>query len=111
MQRLTRWCLISSLLSFGAHVYSYDCSNLPEWQNTTAYGGGSQVVYQRNAYQANWWNQGKNPAQYSGQWQEWKRLGQCDTSPPPANQPPQISLLSPSGDLDLNAGDSLVFEA
>ncbi|HEY8941632.1 MAG TPA: glycosyl hydrolase family 18 protein [Cellvibrio sp.] len=55
-----------------------DCSNIPAWNATAQYGGGSQVKEQNNAYKANWWSQGHNPVNYSGQWQEWTLLGACD---------------------------------
>ncbi len=55
-----------------------DCSSIPVWNATAAYGGGSQVKEQGNAYKANWWSQGHNPVNYSGQWQEWTLLGACD---------------------------------
>lgn len=55
-----------------------DCSAIPAWNATAQYGGGSQVKEQNNAYKANWWSQGHNPVNYSGQWQEWTLLGACD---------------------------------
>lgn len=68
--------LSASLLS--APSLAVDCSNLPAWNSSAAYGGGAQVKEAGNAYQANWWSQGKNPANYSGQWQEWALLGACN---------------------------------
>ncbi|PUA26814.1 MAG: glycosyl hydrolase [Cellvibrio sp. 79] len=55
-----------------------DCSSIPAWNATASYGGGSQVKEQNKAYKANWWSQGHNPVNYSGQWQEWALLGACD---------------------------------
>jgi chitinase len=55
-----------------------DCSSLPAWTVTAAYGGSSQVKQAGNAYKANWWSQGHDPVSYSGQWQEWTLLGACD---------------------------------
>ena len=55
-----------------------DCSSLPAWNSTAAYGSGSQVKEAGNAYKANWWSQGHNPVNYSGQWQEWTVVGACD---------------------------------
>lgn len=65
-----------SLLSVPA--FAVDCSGLPAWNSSAAYGGGTQVKEAGNAYQANWWSQGHNPVNYSGQWQEWALLGACD---------------------------------
>ncbi|MEN0038802.1 MAG: glycosyl hydrolase family 18 protein [Cellvibrio sp.] len=55
-----------------------DCSSLPAWNATAAYGSGSQVKEAGNAYKANWWSQGHNPVNFSGQWQEWSLVGACD---------------------------------
>lgn len=63
---------------FCLNVQAVNCSNLPEWNSATAYGGGSQVKQSGKAYKANWWSQGHSPASYSGQWQEWSLLGNCD---------------------------------
>lgn len=71
---LAAFCI--SCLSTSA--MAIDCSSIPAWNVTAAYGGGSQVKEQGNAYKANWWSQGHNPVNYSGQWQEWTLLGACD---------------------------------
>lgn len=63
-------------LSCGA--MAVNCSSIPAWNAAAAYNGGSQVKEQGNAYKANWWSQGHNPVNYSGQWQEWTLLGACD---------------------------------
>jgi chitinase len=68
--------LSASLLSVQA--FAVDCSGLPAWNSSAAYGSGTQVKEAGNAYQANWWSQGHNPVNYSGQWQEWALLGGCD---------------------------------
>lgn len=64
--------------------------NAPTWNATTAYVGGSVVVYNGRQYTANWWSQGHRPDQYSGQWQEWRDDGACTggTNPPPPPPPP-----------------------
>lgn len=67
-------CLL--VLSFESHAIS--CAGIPQWNSTASYGGGSQVQEAGKAYKANWWSQGKSPANYSGQWQEWTLLGVCD---------------------------------
>lgn len=70
--------LSASVLSVQA--LAVDCSTLPAWNSSTAYGGTAQVKVEGKAYQANWWSQGNNPVNFSGQWQEWKLLGACDGS-------------------------------
>ena len=59
-------------------AFAINCSNFPVWNNTAAYGGGTQVQEAGKGYKANWWSQGHSPASYSGQWQEWTLLGTCD---------------------------------
>ena len=66
------------LSSLSTSAMAVDCSGIPAWNATASYGGGSQVKEQNNAYKANWWSQGHNPVNYSGQWQEWTLLGACD---------------------------------
>lgn len=75
-----RWATGILMLVGTAAVSAYDCTGLSEWESAVAYHGGAQVQSEGTAYQANWWSQGKSPAQYSGQWQEWTALGQCDGS-------------------------------
>jgi chitinase len=59
-------------------AFAVDCSSFPVWNSAAAYGGGTQVQEAGKAYKANWWSQGHSPASYSGQWQEWAPLGNCD---------------------------------
>lgn len=66
------------LSGLSTSAMAVDCSGIPAWNATASYGGGSQVKEQNNAYKANWWSQGHNPVNYSGQWQEWTLLGACD---------------------------------
>jgi chitinase len=76
-----------------------DCSGLPVWNSTAAYGGGSQVQEIGKAYKANWWSQGHSPASYSGQWQEWTLLGTCDggvSSSSKSSTPLSSSSIAPS---------------
>ena len=34
----------------------------PQWRGQTIYEGGERVLFEENAYQAKWWNQGDSPA-------------------------------------------------
>jgi len=71
---------VAGLCLAAASVQSHaiSCAGIPQWNSSTAYGGGSQVQEASKAYKANWWSQGHSPASYSGQWQEWALLGTCD---------------------------------
>ena len=71
---------LTSAAAFSAGAV--DCTNLPLWQSDSAYGGGTQVQQQQQAYQANWWTQGQNPASHSAPYQEWSLLGACDGDTP-----------------------------
>ncbi|RJG42577.1 hypothetical protein D1Z90_12600 [Motilimonas pumila] len=43
------------------------------WNANSIYTSGDQVVVNGVTYEAQWWTQGKNPAE-SGQWGVWKKL-------------------------------------
>jgi GH18 family chitinase/chitodextrinase len=91
--------------SFTAHAV--DCSKLPEWQAGKVYVGGNQVQQDKVAYQAKWWNQSE-PKRFSGQWQEWKKLGECQGAP--VNQAPIVTMTKPTETLTVPENDSVVFE-
>ncbi|WP_053094142.1 glycosyl hydrolase family 18 protein [Cellvibrio sp. pealriver] len=75
------------VVSFNAHAVS--CENVPQWNSSSVYTSGMQAQEAQKLYKANWWSQGHNPANYSGQWQEWSYLGDCD---PAGNRPPVAVL-------------------
>jgi len=75
-------------------AFAVNCSGFPVWNSTAAYGGGTQVQEAGKGYKANWWSQGHSPASYSGQWQEWAPLGNCDgavSSSSKSSTPPSSS--------------------
>ncbi|WMS85920.1 glycosyl hydrolase family 18 protein [Pleionea litopenaei] len=78
MNRFGKFSLLGGSLLLAQTVFAYDCSNLSTWDSSAVYTGGDQVQHASEAYQANWWNQNRNPADFSGQWQEWSSLGSCD---------------------------------
>jgi serine protease len=53
------------------------CAGVQTWQAGSVYTTGTQVSYNNNLYTANWWTQGDDPAQNSGQWQVWRLDGAC----------------------------------
>lgn len=63
---------------FSVNSFAVNCTSLPAWNSSTAYGGNTQVKHLNNAYKSNWWTQNHNPTTHSGQWQEWTLLGACD---------------------------------
>ncbi|KEQ18629.1 chitinase C-terminal domain-containing protein [Endozoicomonas numazuensis] len=105
---LSSMALLTSLAAHG-----YDCSGLSEWEASVAYVGGKQIQHKGIGYQANWWTQGNNPAERSGQYQEWKNLGQCDglVPPPQPNLAPSVSLNSPSQNASFTEGDAVTITA
>ncbi|TMN87541.1 chitinase [Pseudoalteromonas phenolica] len=98
--------IISSVL-LPITSFAFDCSSLSSWQPSVAYTSGQQVVYQQNAYKANWWTQNQNPADNSGPWQEWSSLGICSNG----NQSPLVSLISPLNGATLSKNDSAIISA
>lgn len=69
----------SSVSSSSSSVIDH-CSNLPFWNSTSVYVGGNQVQYNNKRYRANYWTQGNNPAQSSGQYGHWLDLGSCNAT-------------------------------
>ncbi|KXF83071.1 Ig-like domain-containing protein [Enterovibrio coralii] len=88
--------------------WAVDCTSLPTWENSAVYTSGEEVAHLGEAYKANWWTSGKNPADHSGQWQEWQSLGQCSVA---GNQPPTISVTSPLNNAQLTDGDVITLSA
>lgn len=69
-----------------------DCSNVPEWSATEVYAdAGMRVQYNGNLYENNWYSQGQDPEEYSGQYMVWTLLGSCGTvstpTPPGGDTP------------------------
>ncbi|KAG1150656.1 hypothetical protein G6F37_001650 [Rhizopus arrhizus] len=50
------------------------CANVPTWDASTAYTGGSQVVYNDKLYKAKWWNQGEIPSLNDSSWNVWTNM-------------------------------------
>lgn len=89
--------------------YAVDCSKLETWQSTKAYVSGNQVQLNQQAYKANWWNQNRNPAQYSNQHQEWSKLGACDSAG--SNLPPTVALTAPTAGSSFTSGNNVSLTA
>lgn len=89
------------VVSFNVHAVS--CENVPQWNSGSVYTNGMQAQEAQRLYKANWWSQGHNPTTYSGQWQEWSYLGDCDLV---GNRPPvavlSVSQSSSSGSYPVN---------
>ncbi|MEW6991762.1 glycosyl hydrolase family 18 protein [Colwelliaceae bacterium 6441] len=83
-----------------------NCDSLPQWQSGGTYVAGDQVQAQSQAFEANWWNQA-NPIEKSGQWQEWTKLGDCQTDGD-INLPPTVSWISPEEGFSYQEKDSVV---
>ncbi len=49
----------------------------PAWNASTAYSSNNQVSRNGKVYRANWWNQNKDPLQFSNPYQEWTLVGNC----------------------------------
>ncbi|HEY8942095.1 MAG TPA: lytic polysaccharide monooxygenase [Cellvibrio sp.] len=53
------------------------CANLSPWNANTQYNARQEVVYNGRRYSANYWTQGNNPAETSGQYNYWSDMGPC----------------------------------
>ncbi|KGK11960.1 chitinase [Vibrio navarrensis] len=101
----------SCLMAFNSYA-AVDCSPLQEWNSATVYTGGDKVQHQGQAYEARYWTQNNNPAEFSGDWAQWKALGACDGDPvDPVNQAPTTSLTSPLSTDVVKEGDVVVLSA
>ena len=100
--------LVLSILSTQA-LANVDCSNIPEWEAGIAYTAGMQAQQENIAYESNWWNK-VEPKSRSGQWQEWTKLGSCQTDVP-VNEAPKVILLTPADGNLLNKNDSVAILA
>ncbi|MCJ8274078.1 MAG: Ig-like domain-containing protein, partial [Psychrosphaera sp.] len=95
--------LFASLLT-SQQAFATDCIVFYEWATCEIYTGGNQVQHNDIAYKANWWTLGDAPDQYSNSFQQWSKLGSCDTDQPQ----PQVSLTSPLNGAVLAKNDSVV---
>lgn len=79
MKNVALACVLFGVSVVSTSSYAVNCTNIPEWQDSTVYNKGSQAQVGGNAYVANWWSQYHNPATNSGQWSEWTLIGACDS--------------------------------
>lgn len=79
-------------------VFAANCAGLSPWTSGGVYTQGNKVQHLNRAYTANYWTQGNNPANSSGQWQQWTDNGACDgaTSSAPSSAAPSSSSRSSS---------------
>lgn len=98
----------SCLMAFNSYA-AIDCATLGDWDSATIYNTGDQVAYSGQAYQANYWTQGNDPLQTSGEWGHWKNLGSCDTGA--SNQAPTISLTAPLANAAFSEGEVVTLSA
>lgn len=86
----------------GLQAATIDCSTLPVWEGGIAYTSNTKVQHQNVAYKANWWTMNENPADNSGQWQVWDKLGECGD----VTIPPTVALTAPAnGEIIFGIGD------
>lgn len=89
----------SALAPKWAQAANLDCESSPTWTAQAVFTGGSQAVYNQVLYKANWWTQGANPELRSGPWQEWTKLGVCESvvvTPAPTIAPTATPTLQPT---------------
>lgn len=100
-------CFLMTLFST-AYAQVVECNALPVWDAGTAYNGGAQVQHENAAYAANWWTQGDNPAQNSGQWQVWTKKGDCSVI---VDDKPNVAITAPTAGASFNEGDNVAITA
>jgi len=67
----------------------YNCTYVPEWSVDMIYNTeGTQVQYNGNLYENNWYTQGDDPEENSGEVGVWKLLGPCDPNAEPGTPTP-----------------------
>ncbi len=67
----------SSSTGTTSSVSNNTCVGLPTWNASTAYTNPQQVQHNNRRYSANYWTQGNNPTETSGQYNYWLDLGAC----------------------------------
>ncbi|PCK31089.1 glycosyl hydrolase family 18 protein [Pseudoalteromonas piscicida] len=87
-----------------ANSYAYNCDNLTQWSQGSAYTGGQKVQKSQQAFEAKWWTQA-DPETSSGPWDDWKKLGDCDSVV--TNKPPKVQSLLPANGSTFPANDSV----
>lgn len=68
---------VSSSSRSSSSITNNTCAGLPTWNASTVYNNPQQVQYNNRRYSANYWTQGNNPAETSGQYNYWLDLGAC----------------------------------
>lgn len=100
-------CALSLIfLGCSAQGAIIDCSAFSQWQAGSTYIAGQKVTTQQQGFEAKWWNQ-SDPIQHSGSWQEWKKLGECQSGGD-ANLAPSVSWISPANNTSFTENDSVV---
>ncbi|WP_260259622.1 chitinase C-terminal domain-containing protein [Vibrio intestinalis] len=99
-------CSAASLYAINVNA-AIDCTNIEVWDSAKAYTSGSQVQEANNAYQANWWTQGNNPATHSGPHQEWSFVDSCSSTG--SNLPPEVDIATSANAISL--GDPVVLSS
>lgn len=108
-QTMSLSLLALSVLATSNAAFAVNCTSLETWNSSKAYSGGAQVQLEQKAYKANWWNQNKNPAQFSNAYQDWSKLGDCDGVV--ANKAPSVSLTAPTAGSSVTVGSQVQFSA
>ncbi|GAA5078043.1 glycosyl hydrolase family 18 protein [Lysobacter panacisoli] len=91
-----------------ANAQTASCAAIPAWTASTIYNPGDKLVYQNRLYQANIqiWNAPPTHCPTCGWYTD---LGACGTGG--TNQPPSVTLTSPSNGASYNAGSNIAVSA
>lgn len=104
--------LLSGMLaasSFSTAYAQVSCTGVAAWNASTIYAAGDKLTYQNRLYQATGpiWN---TPPTYCPSCNYYADLGVCGTTGP-GNQPPTVSLTSPTAGASYNVGANIAVSA
>lgn len=91
--RLAQLTFLLGAATAAPSTLAYDCTGISAWSGSQIYTTGDKAQLNSVAYTAKWWSKGHSPKDYSGLWQEWLKLGECDGTE--ANQPPVAQANGP----------------
>ncbi len=81
-----------------------------QWSAATTYTTGKEAVYQNKLYRAKWWTKGDIPSANTDP-NPWEFVQDCGGGGTGNNQPPSVSITSPSNNSTVTEGESIVILA
>ncbi len=82
-----------------------------QWNATSVYNTGQEVVHNNKLYRAKWWTQGDDPSTNSSDGQPWQYVEDCGGDTGGGNQLPTVSITAPSNNTSITQGNSISITA